>query len=384
MPGRVKSYRYGFALRHRVRFIEKKQAPATNIEKDFGSRQIMEYQGKYIVFNNEQMNTYPVSTRTNKVKRENIVDPGEVLVQTFDLPGDMSEKITTIAESIISARNSDRPVILFSGGHLIKNGLGSLLVDLVQRDMVTLVAGNGSTAIHDFELALIGETSEYVPQALEKGQFGMAYEFCYQNAAINLGDRYDLGYGESLGRMICDKSFREQILTEVKNNNSPDEFLYPHLSVLAACYEKTMPFTVHASLGTDVTDQHPSFDGRAKGGCSGRDFLIFTHEISKCADGGVLINIGSSVTGPEVALKAISMVKNVGAGLRNITTADFDLRPYEPSVMTDESQTNYYFRDQKSIVTRIPQAFGGQGYYIQGNQKETFPCLYQKIINLLE
>jgi hypothetical protein len=344
---------------------------------------VMKYKGRHNLFNLEQINTYPITERTNKVKGEDMVTPDHVGKSTFSISDKLAKKVKIIAQKIFSAHKNNKPIIIFTGGHLIKNGLGPLLVDLVQRGLVTLVAGNGSTAIHDFELALIGETSEYVPQALEKGQFGMAYEFCYHNVAIALGDRYDLGYGESLGRMICDRQFREEVLSEVKIKNSPAEFLHPQLSVLAACYEQAIPFTVHASLGTDVIDQHPSFDGRAKGGCSGRDFLIFTHEMSKCVDGGVLINIGSAVTGPEVALKSISMVENIGKGPRNIMTADFDLKPYNPSMMTDEADTSYYFRDQKSIVTRIPQAFGGKGYYIQGNQKETFPCLYQNIIQLI-
>lgn len=344
----------------------------------------MDYRGKYQAFNSEEIKTYPVSTRTNKVKRENLVDPAQIINQTFAISGDLKETIDTVAASVISARQKDKPVIFFTGGHLIKNGLGLLLIDLVRRNLVTLVAGNGSTAIHDFELALIGETSEDVPQALGKGQFGMAYEFCYHNVALALGDRCELGYGESLGRMICDTTFREQIFSEINRDDGLDEFLHPQLSVLAACYEHNVPFTVHAGLGTDVVDQHPSFDGRAKGGCSGRDFLIFTREMTKCVDGGVLINMGSAVTGPEVALKSLSMAENIGQGPRRIITADFDLRPYDPSVMANEEETPYYFRDQKSIVTRIPEAFGGRGYYVQGNQKETFACLYQKIINRLK
>ena len=121
------------------------------------------------------------------------------------------------------------------------------------------IAGNGATSIHDFELALIGETSEYVPQALEKGQFGMAYEFVYQNIAIQLGNKYKLGYGESLGRMICDKTFRDDVLSIAAKDDSPQKFEHPELSVLATCYENNTPFTVHVGIGTDVIDQHSSF-----------------------------------------------------------------------------------------------------------------------------
>ncbi len=132
-----------------------------------------------------------------------------------------------------------------------------------------------------------------------------------------------------------------------------------------------------------MTDQHPSFDGQAKGGCSGRDFLIYTNEIAKLTNGGVLLNIGSAVTGPEVLLKAVSMAANTGNVPNNIINADFDLRDRQPGATNDESSQGYYFRDQKSIVTRIPRAFNGKGFYIQGNQKQTFPLLYKKIVERL-
>ena len=121
----------------------------------------------------------------------------------------------TVAEAVVAARPGRQAVILFTGAHLIKNGLGPLLVDLVERGAVTLVAGNGATAIHDFELALVGETSENVPAALDKGQFGMAYEFAYINMALSVGNQQKLGYGESLGRMICDEKFRRAVLSLV-------------------------------------------------------------------------------------------------------------------------------------------------------------------------
>ncbi|MFH1615765.1 MAG: hypothetical protein ABIG61_11880, partial [Planctomycetota bacterium] len=236
----------------------------------------------------------------------------------------------------------------------------------------------------DFELALIGQTSEYVPQALEEGQFGMAYEFACQNIAIRLGNRYNLGYGESLGRMICDEDFRDEVLALIAGKNSPIQFAHPELSILAACYRNNIPFTVHVGIGTDVTDQHESFDGCAKGGCSGRDFLIYTQHVTNLTRGGVILNVGSAVTGPEVFLKAVSMAANVGKTPKGILTADFDLRNHNPAEMTDESAQYYYFRDQKSIVTRVPQAYNGRGYYIQANQKAAIPLLYKNIIRLLE
>lgn len=343
----------------------------------------MEYNGKYKIFDSARIDTYPISERTNKIKLADIVNPGDVDGMSFGVSKRSAENIRMVAKVIISARKNDKPVILFTGAHLIKNGLGRLLIEIINRGLITLIAGNGATAIHDFELALFGETSEYVPQALEKGQFGMAYEFCYQNAAIQLGNKYKLGYGESLGKMICDQSFREEILEIAGNENSHAKFLHPESSVLAACYEKNIPFTVHVGIGTDVIDQHKSFDGCAKGGCSGRDFLIYTEEVTKLTHGGVVLNIGSAVTGPEVFLKAASMAANIGRVPNSIVTADFDVKDYEPSHMTDESKQNYYFRDHKSVVTRIPQAFNGKGFYIQGNQKLTVPLLYKAIIEMI-
>ncbi len=343
----------------------------------------MQYDGRYKVFDIDKIDTYPLSTRSNKVTLDDLVRPGDIDNLVIDLSDKICGDIETIARAIVSGRKSEKPVVLFTGAHLIKNGLGPLLADLVRRRLVTLVAGNGATAIHDFELALIGQTSENVPDALGKGRFGMAYEFAYINCALSIGNKYKLGCGESLGRMMCDEDFRKEVFALTGTVNSPLSFVCPLASVLSACYENEIPFTVHVGIGTDVTDQHPSFDGEAKGGCSGRDFLIYTNEITRFTQGGVILNIGSAVTGPEVLLKAVSMAANAGNTPNNIITADFDLRTHEPKAMTDESKEGYYFRDQKSIVTRIPQAFNGKGLYIQGDQKQTFTFLYKKIMEQL-
>ncbi|UCE08448.1 MAG: hypothetical protein JSW07_10670 [bacterium] len=289
------------------------------------------------------------------------------------MPDITVHNIEMLAKAIISCRKVDKPVLVFSGAHLIKNGLGPLVVDLIKRNILTLVAGNAATAIHDFELALIGETSEFVPDALGKGQFGMAYEFAYVNVALSLGNRYNFGYGESLGKMICDDEFRNEVLTVVSRDDSPTSFSHAEISVLAACYQNNVPFTVHAGIGVDVIDQHPSFDGQGKGGCSGRDFMIYVNEITKFTTGIVLLNIGSAVQGPEVFLKAISMSTNVNKKPNYIICADFDLRDYKPEQMSNEFSSGYYYRDQKSIVTRVPQAFNGKGLYMAIKKKQ-FPC----------
>ncbi len=337
----------------------------------------MKYTGRYPIFDPSQIDTYPVRSRTNKVHLDDLVTPEIAATLSLQVSDESRWMIEILAETIRQTRKAGKPVILFTGAHLIKNGLGPLLADLVRSGMVTLVAGNVATSIHDFELALLGQTSEHVPNALGTGQFGMAYEFGYINNALALGDTRHLGFGESLGRMICDETFRREVLEGIVRDEGLQEFPHRSLSVIAACYDCGVPLTIHAGIGTDVVDQHPSFDGRAKGGCSGRDFLIYAQAVTGLIDGGVVLNIGSAVTGPEVLLKAVSMAANVGAAPNGITTADFDIREHNAAQMTDESSQCYYFRDQKSVVTRIPDAFEGRGYYVQGNQKQTFVLLHR-------
>ena len=343
----------------------------------------MRYNGKYGIFDPNRIKTYPVAGRNNKVKFDDLIFPEKLEKMSFQISKEMEDRIINLAKDIVFAKEQGYPVMLFSGGHLIKNGLSILLGDLIKRGVFTMISGNGSTSIHDFELGLIGETSEYVPQALEKGEFGMAYEFNYINAALIVGDKYDLGYGESVGKMLYDTSFRNEVEKVLDLKEATIDFSNPEISVQYICYKYNIPFTVHVGIGTDVIDQHPYFDGRAKGGCSGRDFLIYTNEIAKLENGGVILNIGSAVTGPEVFLKAASMAGNVGNVPDKIITANFDLRTYNPEDFTKEDRVGYYYRDQKSIVTRVPDAYNGKGYYIGGNQLNTFPVLYKKILELI-
>jgi len=345
----------------------------------------MEYRGKYPVFDLAEIKTVPLKNRQNKVSVDDLILPEQALKAPLEIDQKLAGLIEEVAARILFARKKGQPVLFFTGAHLIKNGLSLLVMDLIERGVVTLVATHGAGAIHDFELALIGQTSEDVPNALPEGKFGMAYEFCYINEALKLGHELQLGYGEALGRMICEPEFFAKVLSKVGRSDSPQRFAHPDKSLLACAYRKGIPLTVHATIGTDVTDQHPGFSAAAKGGCSGRDFLIFVHEVTKFAQGGgVVLNVGSAVTGPEVLLKAVSMASNAGHIPYGIFTADFDLRPYNPQHMSDEAATGYYYRDQKSVVTRIPRSFGGKGMYIQGNQKRTIPYLYRCISNFPE
>lgn len=227
----------------------------------------MDYKGRYKIFDPQKINTYPLAGRNNKVKLNDLIETDIIDKEEITVPEETEERIKFLAQEIISARKNDKPVVLFTGAHLIKNGLSKLIGDLVDRDFFTIVSGNAATSIHDFELGLIGETSEYVPQALEKGEFGMAFEFNFINAALILGNKKDLGYGESIGRLILDQSFREEVEKILELRKGSINFKYPEISLQARCYEKNVPFTVHAGIGTDVIDQHPYFDGHAKGGC---------------------------------------------------------------------------------------------------------------------
>lgn len=343
----------------------------------------MVYKGIYKIFDSKIIKTYPLQKRINKTTLEDLVLPDNVKNIEIKLPEEIEKYIKLLAKDTIDAVRRHKPVVLFTGAHLIKNGLGPLLVDLIEKNILTLVAGNCATLIHDFEIGLIGQTSEYVPKALENGQFGMSFEFNLINMALSLGNELFYGFGETIGRYICEKSFRDHVFGYFENKNFIKDFSYPEYSVVGSCFRNKIPFTAHVSIGTDVIDQHYTFNGCAKGGCSGRDFLIFVENIKEFFDGGVFLNIGSAVTGPEVLLKAISMVRNTGNKLRGIVFADFDLRPSNKTAMKNDKSFYYYFRDQKSIITRIPEAFEGRKYYIEGNQKKTFVLFYKEILKNL-
>ena len=342
----------------------------------------MKYNGRYPFFPADRIVTYPVAGRANRVTIENLMRPEAVPGMKLDLQ-EMEPALAELAGLIVAAARSHRPVMVFIGAHVVKNGLGPIIVELIRREVVTLVATNGAGAIHDFELALIGQTSEHVPRALPEGRFGMAKEFGYINAAILEGEEQQIGFGEALGKLMHDAAFR---LAVEKRFGRDEQISFAHreVSIIAASYECGIPLTVHVGVGTDVIDQHPNFDGAAKGGCSGRDFLIYAEQITRVAGGGVALNISSAVTGPEVLLKAVSMAGNIGKAPAGIITGDFDLKPYCVDNMRNESSPDYYSRHQKSVATRIPQAFSGKGYYIQGDHRVTLPRLYQHIMKNLK
>jgi|YelNatPaOPRAMG01_1025707.scaffolds.fasta_scaffold00049_92 hypothetical protein len=328
------------------------------------------YGGSYRLFDFTRVARYPLATRQNKVRLEHLLDPAQVLEAplAFDSP-----ELRAVARQLVEARSRGLPVLWFNGAHLIKNGMGPLVIDLIERGIISHYATNGAGSIHDFELALLGQTSENVPNALRLGQFGFAYETGrYMNLAINRGYAKGWGLGESLARFILGETSGGEV-----------HFSHPDVSVVARAYRKGIPVTVHVAIGTDILHQHPEFRGEATGATTGWDFAIFAASVERMSQGGVFVNVGSAVIGPEVLLKSVSMCANVGCPPMGLITADFDFRFVELSDVRDESRPGYYFRDVKSVVTRIPEAFGGRGFYVQGDQRLTIPALYKLVVEMM-
>lgn len=308
--------------------------------------------------------TYPLAERHNLVHLNNL--------HTTDAqpPSFESSELDAVIDRIIEARHGDHPVIWMMGGHVIKSGLSCLLIDLMRRGIVTHVAGNGAVSIHDFELALIGETSEDVASSLEDGTFGMADETGrWMNQAIQEGARDGLGYGAAIGRYIAER---------------PEQFPHRDVNVLYNAYVLGIPATIHATIGTDIIHQHPTADFGALGAAAGTDFRLFAGSVSQL-DNGVFLNFGSAVTGPEVFLKALTIVRNLGHLVARITTANFDLIPLGEDYHSPAGYDNpvYYYRPRKNIINR-PTSLGGQGYHITGDHTVTIPNLYHRVVSALD
>ena len=389
----------------------------------------MKYGGRHPLFDLSRVRTYPLKARKNKVEVGNFTDVAALRRSEIQCaagpwfrngrrgPGtDQSAGLEELARYIVACRRAGRPVAVLSGAHCIKNGQIAIINDLIERGLVTSFSTNGAGAIHAFELALTGASSESVRDSLPTGDFGMAFETgAYLNYAVRVGHELGLGLGESLGRLFCDADFRRRVLDRALENcglriadcgfgaaPSPsgnpqsairnpqylrpyDGFPYVDSCVFAVAHRKGIPVCVHATQGTDIIDQHPSYDGEAKGATSGADFLIFTQEMCRFTQGGVVLNIGTAIMGPEVVLKAVSMAANVGCRPDGLWVADFDVRPFTfDDDVRDESQAYYYLRDQKSLATRIPKVFGGVGFYFEGLHEKTLPSLYQFIMKELD
>ena len=308
--------------------------------------------------------TYPLG------QRPNLVHLDDLLALDSPPPPFPSPEMDAVVNHVVAARRAGRPVIWMMGGHVIKSGLSRLLIDLMKRGLVTHVAGNGAVSIHDFELALIGETSEDVATSLEDGTFGMADETGrLMNRAIQEGARDGLGYGAAIGRFIA---------------AHPERFPHRDVNVLYNAYTLGIPATIHVTLGTDIIHQHPTVDFGAIGQASGVDFHRFATSVSQL-EGGVFLNFGSAVTGPEVFLKALTIVRNLGHTVAAITTANFDLVALGPDYHGKAGYDDplYYYRPRKNIINR-PTSLGGHGYHLTGDHVVTIPNLYQRVLAELD
>ena len=317
----------------------------------------MEY--KYLEFDN--IKTYPAAIRHNLVRIDTLKTPGVDKTPEWD----GGEDFETLIDRIVTARKNGRPVIWSQGAHVIKNSLSRYLIELMKAGIITHISGNGACSIHDFELAYLGGTSEDVPTAIEDGSFGMWEETGrWMNEALQYGAEHDMGYGESLAVYIDMHS---------------EKFPYKDDCILYQAYKNNVCATYHIALGTDIIHQHPIVDFAAIGKTSGIDFHRMCASVSQL-DGGVYLNFGSSVIGPEVFLKALSISRNLGYDTFKITTANFDLinlGNYRTKIGYEDP--NYYYRPRKNIVNR-PVSRGGLGWHFVGDHQETIPNLYDKVM----
>ncbi len=300
--------------------------------------------------------TYPLAERKNKVIMERDkagpVTQGMSVAGLLDtLPNQLgSQALKGVIDAIVKAREKGKPVVMAMGAHVIKCGLQPVLRSLVEADVITAFALNGAGSIHDYEISLIGETSEDVGAVLHAGLFGMAEETGRDiNMALKKGVAEGLGYGESIGRFI------------LSNRNPHSDW-----SLMALCAEQGVPLTVHVALGTDIIHQHPSADGAVLGEASFRDFRLLTSIVSELGDGGVYLNVGSAVLLPEVFLKALSIAQNLGHHVDNFTTVNMDMQQH--------------YRPLQNVVKR-PTAGTSMGYTITGHHEIMLPLLAAGVLD---
>lgn len=292
-----------------------------------------------------KIKTYPIKDRKNKFSINDSVslDNTKNVIDNSD--------VKKIAENIVKAAEYRKQVIFMFGGHIIKLGLSGFIIDLMKKKIIKHIAVNGAVSIHDFEIAMIGETSEDVAHYIEDGSFGMVEETGrLMNDAIKKGAKQGLGYGESISKKISDSDFK-----------------FKDKSIFYWAYKLKIPITVHIAIGSDIIHQHPSCSGEALGKASYNDFKIFTDTVSRLKD-GVVLNIGSSVILPETFLKALTISRNLGYDVKDFTAANFDMeKQYRPRV---------------NVVER-PVMKGGQGYYVVERHEKTIPTLYNEIMGVL-
>lgn len=302
-----------------------------------------------------KVRTYPLRTRRSIVAKQLVATPprrGMRLAEFLaGLPDILAARDFRAAAHGIAARyRAGKRIVLGMGAHPIKVGLSPLIIDLMQRGILSGIAMNGAAIIHDFEMAYVGATSEDVAANLADGRFGMAEETgCFLNAAIATAGP-DQGLGEAVGKQLRQAAFAN---TE--------------LSILAAGARLGIPVTVHVAIGTDIIHMHPSADGAAIGAASLRDFQRLAAVVAGLR-GGVFINLGSAVVIPEVFVKALNLARNLGKRVDRLITIDMDfIRQYRP---------------QMNVIQR-PTARNGQGYHFTGHHEIMFPLLCAAVLEYL-
>src|SRR5215831_13723895 len=308
----------------------------------------------YEEFDLSGIKTYPLKSRKSKVTVSDFARPASRATTIGDfldsLPNILAAAdLNAVVTAITNAKRGDRGVIWGLGAHVIKTGLGPLIVELMRRGFVSAIATNGAAVIHDFEIALAGATSEDVDESLGPGQFGMADETGrLLNGAINDGVARGLGLGQAVSRFLHAR-----------------EPQHAKSSVLAEAGRLGIPVTVHVAIGTDIVHMHPAASGSAIGEGSLRDFRYFVANVSRL-ERGVYLNCGSAVVLPEVFLKAVALVRNRGTKLEHITTVNLDfVRGYRP-------ETN--------VVRRPVSGGSGHGYSLVGHHELLIPLLAAALI----
>jgi deoxyhypusine synthase len=301
-------------------------------------------------FELDKVKTYPLASRTSKVKLDDFARAvgseaslGEFLAS---LPNVLAvQSLRQIVERMRRARELQKPIIWGIGGHVIKTGLAPVIIDLLNHGFVSAIAANGSVLVHDAEIAMIGSTSEDVDATLSEGVFGGADETgrLLNNAARD-GATDRIGLGEAVGRGLMAMTPRHK-----------------DYSLLCAAYDAKVPFTVHLTIGGDITHFHPSADGASLGATTQTDFRLLAEIVRRMDRGGVYLNVGSAVVLPEVFQKCVTLVRNLGHPLSDITTANFDfIQSYRP-------QTN--------VVRRPTEKGAGAGFSVTGHHELTIPLL---------
>jgi len=264
----------------------------------------------------QKIKTIPIKQRKNKMGIKDMIIPDQSSIKTN------SEDIKKLAEKIIEAKKQNKQIIVMLGAHVIKVGMSLLIIDLMKQGFITHIAMNGAVPIHDFEIALIGETSEYVENTLEDGTFGMSEETgSLMNQAIIEGSKNNIGLADSIALKI----------ENLKNKEH---------SILYHAKQLNIPITSHSAIGTEIIHQHPECDGAAIGQTTYKDFKTFANSISKLED-GVIINLGSAVIMPEVFLKALTIVRNLNISVKKFTAANLDMiNHYRPLVNVVQRPTS--------------------------------------------